>query len=414
MMLLRAISLFILLCPIAANAADWPSFRGPNGDGLTTAKALPVQWSATRNVTWKQPIPGQGWSSPVVSKGSIYLTAAVPKSSGEGSGYSLRLIALNENSGQPQFDMEIFQEDGGTAPPIHSKNSHASPTPLVVRDRIFVHFGHEGTACLDLNGKLLWQNRTLRYPPVHGAGGTPILVGESLIFSCDGGSDPFIVALDAQTGKQLWKTPRETDAAKKFSFSTATLITVAGQPQVISAGSDMVCALDPKTGREIWRVRYDGYSVIPKPVTGHGMVYVCTGYNTPSLIAIRPDGKGDITDTHVAWTVKRAVPHTSSLLLVGNELYMVADNGVASCLDAKSGEVIWQERIGGNFSASPIFANGLIYFCNEEGTTTVVKASREFQKVAENSIGERTLASFGVSGESLLVRGDKHLFRIGK
>lgn len=412
-MLLRAIPPFVLLLTITASAADWPGFRGPNGDGHTTAKSLPVQWSTTRNVAWKQPIPGQGWSSPVVSQGRIYLTAAVPKTGTE-SGYSLRLIALDEVSGKQQFDVEIFQEDGRSAPPIHSKNSHASPTPLVVGDRIYVHFGHQGTACLDLQGKLLWQNRTLQYAPVHGAGGTPILVGESLIFSCDGSTDPFITALDARTGKLLWKTPRETDAAKKFSFSTPTLITVDGQPQVISAGSDMVCALDPKTGHEIWRVRYDGYSVIPKPVFGHGMVYVCTGYNTPSLIAIRPGGRGDITDTNVVWTAKRSVPHTASLLLVGDELYMVSDNGVASCLDAKSGEVVWQERIGGGFSASPVYANGLIYFCNEEGTTTVVKASREFQKVAENSIGERTLASFGVSGESLLVRGDKHLYRIGK
>ena len=241
----------------------------------------------------------------------------------------------------------------------------------------------------------------------------PILVDRALIFSCDGDSDPFIAALDSQTGKLLWKTPRVSDAEKKFSFWHRDLITVDGQPQVISAGSNMACALDPSSGREIWRVHYDGYSVIPKPVFGQGLVFICTGYNTPSLLAVRPDGHGNVTDTHIAWTVKRSVPHTASVLLVNDSLFMVSDNGVASCLDAKTGESLWQERLGGNFSASPLYANGFIYFCNEEGTTTVIRATREFQKVAENSIGERTLASFGVSGDALLQRGDKHLFRIG-
>jgi outer membrane protein assembly factor BamB len=276
-----------------------------------------------------------------------------------------------------------------------------------------VHFGHQGTACFDLRGKPIWKNRELSYPPVHGAGGTPILVGEALIFSCDGGSDPFITALHCETGTVLWKTPRQTDAAKKFSFSTPTLITLDGQQQVVSVGSNMVCGLEPATGREIWQVRFDGYSVIPKPIFEHGLIYVCTGYNTPSLLAIRPNGKGDLTDTGVVWTATRGVPHTPSLLLVNDLLFMVSDKGVASCLEAKTGKQVWQERLGGDFSASPLYSDGRVYFCNEEGTTFVVKASRTFEKLAENSIGERTLASFGVSGNSLLIRGDKHLFRIG-
>ena len=393
-------------------AADWPSFRGPDGNGLATGKSFPTEWSATKNIAWKQPIPGQGWSSPVVANNRIYLTAAIPESEANPKTFSLRLLALDESTGKPQFDVEIFVEDGNTAPGIHRKNSHASPTPLIAGNRIYAHFGHEGTACLDLDGKPIWQNRELRYAPVHGAGGTPILVGNALIFSCDGGSDPFIAALDSNTGKPLWKTPRETDAEKKFSFSTATLISVDKQPQVISPGSNMVCALEPKTGREIWRVRYEGYSVIPKPIYAHGLLYVCTGYNTPSLLAIRPEGRGDLTDRQVVWTVSRAVPKTPSLLLVDDLLFMVSDEGVGSCHEAKTGKSVWQQRIGGDFSASPLYADGHVYFCNEEGTTTVVKASRTFEKVAENSIGERTLASFAVSGNSLLLRGDKHLFRI--
>jgi outer membrane protein assembly factor BamB len=399
---------------VTAIAADWPAFRGPNGDGHASGGRLPVQWSETANVQWKRPVPGEGWSSPVVSTGRIYLTAAVPQTSGGGRNYSLRLLAFEELTGNPLFDVEVFQEDGSTSPSIHTKNSHASPSPLVAAGKVFVHFGHEGTACLDLNGKQLWQNRELRYLPRHGAGGTPILVGRALIFSCDGESDPFIAALDAGTGRLLWKTPRQTDAEKKFSFATATAITVDGKQQVITAGSNQVCALDPDTGREIWQVRYDGYSVIPKPIFGHGLVFVCTGYNTPQLLAIRPNGRGDVTDTHVAWIVKRSVPHTSSLVLVGDWLFMVSDNGVASCLAARTGESLWQERLGGAFSASPLHANGLVYFCDEQGTTTVVKASSQFERVAENPVGERTLASFAVSGNSLLLRGDRHLFRISE
>jgi outer membrane protein assembly factor BamB len=370
-----------------------------------------VEWNATKNVAWKQPLPGEGWSSPVVFQGRIYLTAAVPLTSARS--YSLRFIALDEATGKQQFDVEIFQEDGSSAPAIHRKNSHASPTPLIADNRVYVHFGHQGTACLDLKGKILWQNRELKYPPVHGAGGTPILVGRALIFSCDGSSDPFIAALDAQTGKLLWKTPRESDAAKKFSFSTPTLITVDGKPQVISPGSNMVCALDPQSGKEIWRVRYEGYSVIPKPIFGQGLLFVCTGYDKPTLIAVRPGGQGDLTDTNVVWTATRSVPHTASLLLVDDLLFMVSDDGFGTCLDAKTGSQVWKERLGGNYSASPLYANGLLYFCNEEGTTTVVKAGRQFEKVAENPIEERTLASFAVAGDSLLIRGDKHLFRIG-
>lgn len=398
------------IAPVTTQGADsqWFQFRGPTGDGKVAEANLPVKWSDSQQVTWSQPLTGEGWSSPVVDRNQIYLTAAVPAAGGK-PGYSLRLLSFDAN-GKPGLNVEVFPEDGQTR--IHSKNSHASPTPLIDADRIYVHFGHEGTACLDLQGKILWQNRSLRYAPVHGAGATPILFEGRLIFSCDGAASPEIVALDAQTGSISWRTARVSDADKKFSFATATLIHVDGQPQVISPGSNMVCGLDPRSGQEIWRVRYDGYSVIPKPVLGHHL-YICTGYNTPNLLAIRTGGKGDVTDSHVAWTVKRAVPHTPSLIVDGELLFMVSDNGIASCLDAKTGETIWQQRLGGNYSASPILANGNLYFLNEAGTTFVVKAAREYQVVAENTLPERTLASFGVLGDSLLVRGDKHLYRLG-
>ncbi len=401
----------ILVATAAAHGADWIGFRGPAGDGHVKADGLPRTWNASRNVTWKQPVPGQGWSSPVVSDGTVYLTAAVPGEQEEGD-FSLQLLAYDEASGERLLSVEVFQQRGADAPRIHKKNSHASPTPLVQGDRIYVHFGHQGTACLNRQGQVVWRNTSLTYKPVHGNGGSPVLAGDVLIFSCDGGSDPFIVGLDAATGEVRWKTERQTDASRTFSFSTPTLITVDGQQQVISPGSNVVCAYDPADGHEIWRARYDGYSVIPKPVFAHGLVFICTGYNRPSLLAIKPTGRGDVTETHVAWKAGRAVPHTASLLVVDDQLYMVSDGGVASCLDAKTGEVHWSERVGGKFSASPLYADGLIYLQDEDGTATVLEAGTTYRVVGRNSLGERTLASYAVSGNALFLRSDQHLYRI--
>ena len=405
---LLALSLILASAGLRA-AEDWPEFRGPTGQGHASAGNLPTEWSDSRNVAWKQSVPGRGWSSPVLKDGRLYLTSAV---NGEDSAkLSLRTLCFDAGSGKTLWSTEVFSVDGGGK--IHAKNSQASPTPLVAGGRIYIHFGHNGTACLDTQGKVIWRNSTLGYAPVHGNGGSPILVGDALIFSCDGNDQPFVVALDKKNGKVLWKTGRETPAKKKFSFSTPLLIEVAGKQQVISPGSGAVCAFDPKTGREIWRARYgEGYSVVPRPVYGHGMIFIGTGYDTPTVMAIRTDGKGDVTDTHVAWTMKKGAPNTPSLLLVGDEVYMVSDGGIASCVDAKTGAVHWQERVGGNYSSSPIYAKGLIYFQNEEGTGVVVKAGKVFEKVATNVLGERTLASFAAGDGTLFIRTEQHLYKI--
>ncbi len=334
------------------------------------------------------------------------MTTAVP---GEGKNLSLRALCLEANSGEVVWDKEVFSVTAGY---VHTKNSQASPTPLVADGRLYVHFGPNGTACLDLEGKVLWRNSELKYPPVHGSGGSPILGGNALIFSCDGASDPFVVALEKTSGKVLLKASRQTEAKKYFFFSTPLLITVKGQKQVISPGSAAVCAYDPENGREIWRVRYDGYSVIPRPVYGHGLIYISTGFDHPVLMAIRPDGQGDVTGTHVAWTFNRSAPNTPSLLLAGDELYMVADSGIASCLDARTGHPHWQERVGGNYSASPVYAESRIYLQNEEGTGVVLKAAKEFQKLASNPLGERSLASYAVGDGALFIRTAQHLYRI--
>jgi outer membrane protein assembly factor BamB len=393
----------------SARAGDWPEFRGPTGQGHAEGR-LPTEWTATKNVTWKQAIPGTGWSSPVIQDGRIYLTTAVLT---EGSAdQSLRALCLDAKTGKVLWDVEVFRQDGSQAPRIHTKNSHASPTPIVAGKRLYVHFGHQGTACLDLDGKVLWRNDKLGYAPVHGSGGSPILAGDRLIFSADGGDKQAVIALDVKTGKVEWRTDRKTDAVKKFSFSTPLLIDVNGQKQVVSPGSDVVCSYDPADGREIWRVRYEGYSVVPRPVYGHGLVFVCTGYDSPGLIAVRPDGKGDVTETHVAWRTRRNAPLTPSPLLVGDELYLVSDGGIASCLDAKSGEVHWQERLGGSYSASPILAGGRIYFPDEDGAAVIVKAGPRFERVAKNALKERTLASYAASGGALFIRTEGHLYRV--
>jgi outer membrane protein assembly factor BamB len=267
------------LLPTVALAEDWPQFRGPTGQGVTTVTDLPLTWSKDKNVAWKTPIPGRGWSSPVVVGGRIWLTTAVP---GQNREQSLRLVCLDASTGRILWDREVFRQEAG-APRIHNKNSHASPSPIVDGPHIYVHFGHQGTACYDRDGKQVWANRTLRYQPVHGNGGTPILVDDKLIFSIDGADKQLVVALNRATGNVVWKTDRKSTAFKKFSFSTPLLIQVDGKPQVISPGSDMVAGYDPADGKEIWRVRYDGYSVIPKPVHGHGLLFLSSGYDRPSL-----------------------------------------------------------------------------------------------------------------------------------
>lgn len=403
----------LLIAPLSANE-DWPEFRGPGGQGHSQAKDVPVKWGPNKNITWKTSIPGIGWSSSIIVGSQIFLTTAIPK--GENN-YTLHALCVNADDGKILWNVEVFNEQADKPARMHKKNSHASPSPIFEDGKVYVHFGHDGTACLNADdGKILWKQTELRYNPVHGNGGSPIIVDDDLIFNCDGGENPFIVALEKDSGKVVWKTFRDVVVERPFSFSTPLLIEVNGKRQLISPASGAVIAYDPNDGKEIWRCGYgQGYSVVPRPLYAHGLVYVSTGFNRAKLMAIRPDGKGDVTETHLAWIHEKNVPKESTPIIVDDFLYMNDGKGEATCLDAKSGEVIWQERLTkNNYSASPVYVGGLIYFHDGEGVTTVIKPGRKLEVVATNDLGEPGLSSFAVTDGALLIRTGSTLYRIGK
>jgi len=390
--------------PSVLAAQDWPAFRGPDGQGHSTTQTVPTEWSESRNVAWKTKVPGLGWSSPVVAGGKVWLTTAV-----EQRGISLRLLGFDVATGQELVNVEVFNLVAMRGE-INPKNSWASPTPIVDGDRVYVHFGADGTAAVTTSGTVLWKER-FEYQSQHGAGGSPVLYGDLLIFSCDGSDAAFVVALDKHTGKVKWKTNRRVPADQ--AYTTPLVIRVGDRDQLVSVGAYRATAYEPLNGQEIWRVSYaDGFSNVPRPVFAHGLVYIATGFQQPSLLAVRPDGTGEVTKTHTAWKLSRGAPLTPSPLVVGEELYLVTDGGIATCLDARTGATIWQQRLGGTYSASPVFAGGSIYFPAEQGVTTVIAPGKEFRRLATNRLDGGLLASMAVSNGSLFLRTDSHLYRI--
>jgi outer membrane protein assembly factor BamB len=400
-----------LVLPAAPSAEEWPQFRGPTGQGHSNERGLPTQWNETTNIVWKTPIAGRGWSSPVVGGGRIWLTASVEQRPARGrASMSLRALAFDAATGRQVVDVEVFRLDRTAL--LNPKNSFASPTPILDGDRVYVHFGAEGTAALASTGEVLWRTR-LPYRSQHGGGGSPELHQGLLIINCDGNdTEAFVVALDTKTGQERWRRQRRTPADQ--AYTTPLTIRVGDKDQIVSVGAYRAGAYDPLTGREIWRVSYgDGFSNVPRPVFGHGLVFIATGFQQPTLLAVRPDGEGDVTRTHVVWTLRRGAPFTPSPILVGDELFVVSDIGILTCVDARTGMVHYQQRLGGNVSASPVFADGRIYFLNEEGVTTVIAPGKVFNRLAVNQLDGATLASIAVSGGSLFIRSHNHLYRIG-
>lgn len=348
------------------------------------------------------PVAGNGWSTPAILGDRIWLTAAAD------GDRSLRALCLDRNSGKTLHDVEVFRLDSVTG--VNKKNNPASPTPILEGDRAYVHFGFFGTACLDAGGRILWKTQKLKYQPQHGPGGSPALYQDLLIISCDGFDSQYVAALDKHSGAVKWKTARSRG---NQAYTTPLIITVEGKDQVVSPGAFKAMAYEPATGKELWSIDYgEGFSNVPRAVYGHGLVYICSGFFQPVLFAVKPTGRGEVTKSHVVWTANRGIPLTPSPIIVGDEFYMVSDSGIASCLDARTGKVHWQERLGGNHSASPVFADGRIYFLSEEGETTVIEPGTQYRKLAVNRIGERTLASLAVSGGAIFLRGDSHLYRL--
>jgi len=399
---------------VPTDAADSPQFRGPGGQGHSDAKNLPLTWSETENIAWKVPIAGLGWSSPSIQGDQIWLTTALD------DGKSLHAIALDRASGKTLHDVEVFtlENPGG----VHSKNSHASPTPLIEGDRVYVHYGAHGTACLKTDGTIVWKNQALKHDHRHGPGGSPVVFEDLLILNCDGSDIQFVVALDKATGEIRWQKKREHIHADRLSgksnvpmaYTTPLLVDVNGTIQLLSTGADSIVAYNPRTGDEYWWFRFDGYSNVLRPVVANGLVFISSGYDRPEFYAVRIDGSGDVTESHLAWNMKKAAPLNPSPLVVGEELYLVSDNGIATCVDAVTGEERWQERVGGNFSASPTLADGRIYLLDEDGATTVIAPGRKFELLATNKLNGRTLATPAMVDDTILLRTDTHLYRIEK
>jgi len=411
----------LLLTPMSA-ADAWPQFRGPTGQGMSDATGLPLKWSETENVRWKTAIHGKAWSSPVVWGEQIWLTTATE------DGRELFAVAVDRATGRILHDLKLFEVE---KPQYADRfNSYGSPTPVIEEGRVYVTFGSAGTAALDSKtGRVLWERRDLECNHYRGAGSSPIVWRNLLIMHFDGSDRQYIVALNKQDGRTVWQTDRSIDfqditpegkplrdGDMRKGFSTPLVIMHENQPVLISVGSKATYCYDPATGRELWRVEErKHHSGTVTPVVGHGMVFTATGLAKGELWAVKLGGSGVITDTHVAWKVTTHVPNRPSPLLVGDLLFMIhQDTGVVSCLEAKTGELIWRERLPGlgNYSASPIYAEGRLYFFNENGYGSVIEAGRTFKVLAENKLENGFMATPAVAGKALFVRSKTDLYRL--
>ncbi|MEQ1859911.1 MAG: PQQ-binding-like beta-propeller repeat protein [Chthoniobacteraceae bacterium] len=409
----------LLACSIltlASFAGDsWPQFRGPLQNGVSDAKALPLEWSEQKNVKWKTEIPGEGWSSPIVGNGQIWLTTALSE------GRSLRAICVDPANGKILRDIEVFKNEN--PPAKHKRNSYASPTGIIDGDRVFVHFGPMGTACLDAKtGSVRWENRELIYDPQNGPGGSLAMWKDKLLIACDGMDAQFEAVLDKATGKLVRKTPRDApellplrDEMRK-AYGTPVVMQIDGRAQSLTTASNRLYATDPETGAELWHVKYPlGFSNVPLPVSDGRMMVVSTGFMKPVLLGIKVGGaKADATATHVQWRQIKGAPDQCSPIIVGDRVYATTSGGILSCLNLQTGDIVWQERIGSDFAASPIFAAGRLYLFAAAGPCTVIKPGDSFQKLAENTLDAGCMASPAVVSDALIVRTKTHLYRIGQ
>jgi outer membrane protein assembly factor BamB len=422
-----AIVLATLTLAGATARADWPEFRGPYGDGHVSAPGdakpvgLPLHWSETENIKWKTPIHDQGWSAPVVMGGQVWLTTATAE------GHELYAVCLEAATGKIRFDEKIFHIDnpeplGNGA----SMNCYATPSPLIEPGRVYVHFGAAGTACLDTKtGKTLWTRTDLHCRHYRGPSSSIVSYENTIILTFDGADLQYLVALDKKTGKTVWKTDRsvkwndENDPGQmaregdhRKAHGTPLLVMSDGKPQLISVGAKASYGYDPHNGHEIWRVEYNDFSNAPRPVFNNGVAYICTGQMKDEMLAVKTDGAGDVTGSKILWRLRNHIGKYSSPLLVDGLIYTPADESFITCIDAAKGEVVWTERLGSKFCASPIYGDGRLYFFDEEGTTTVLEPGRALKVLAKNKLDDGFMASPGVDGKALYLRTRTNLYRV--
>jgi outer membrane protein assembly factor BamB len=381
---------------------QWNQFRGPSGDGISAATGLPTTWSETEHIKWKTPVRGKAWSSPVVWNDQIWLTTAPP------DGKQLFAICLDRVTGKPVHDIKVFD----IAEPQYciERNSYASCTPVVEEGRVYVHFGAHGTACLDTaSGKVLWTRQDLECNHFRGPASSPIVWEDLLILTFDGFDQQYITALDKTTGKTVWRTDRKFnygtdngDAMK--AYSTPQVATVEGRQELISPSAGNCASYDPRSGKELWRVASGGMNGSCRPVVANNTAFMGTADGGFHLFAVKLGGEGDVTGSNVQWKLSKGAPRYSSPIFVDGLLYAGSEQGVITCIDPESGDVVWQKRLGGLFMPSPIFADGKLYFFTEGGEGHVLKPGREFESLATNKLDGEFMASPAVAGKSLILR----------
>jgi outer membrane protein assembly factor BamB len=417
----------LLVATLCLQAENWPRFRGPNGQGHSAETGLPLNWSTNSNIAWKTAIPGDGWSSPIVWDGKIFLTSATD------NGTKCHVHCVDAVSGKMLWSKHVLDQQPRRK---ENKNSYATPTATTDGRNVFAVFGDGSVVALTMTGQLVWTNREVAFYSRHGLGASPILYGDLLIMSYDGstqvtaaGNYPqvsdtertgwqipwdkaLVVGLDTKTGKRVWAGQR---GMSRIAHVTSFIARVDGNDQIISGAGDRLQGFDPRTGEMLWFIYAQGEGVTPSPVLGDGVVFASSGFEKPTLRAVKLGGaKGDVTTSHIAWEQKKGVPTQPSPLYVKPHLYAITDGGIISCYNPADGEIIWQDRANGNFSASPVYAGGRIYFLSETGDTTVIEPGPQFKLSAKNPLGEKCQASMAVSAKRLYIRSDKNLFCIAE
>ncbi len=401
----------------AAKAEDWPCFRGPSRQGISQEKNLPTQWSATTNIRWKTPIPGEGWSSPIVRGDRVFVTTAVDK------GTSLHLICLDRATGKIAWDKELTQQELKYK---QQPNSYATSTPITDGQRVYVVVCDGRILAADMDGKVAWTNSDFDYYSQHGLAVSPVLHEDLVIVAFDwsspgpnksvGWQTPWdkavILAVDKNTGNTRWKGSR---GSSQIAHVTPQIVSVDGRDQLLSGAGGVVQGFDVKTGERLWNVSSPGEGVVPSVVVGDKMVFTSSGFGEETILAVRLGaGSGDITQTHVAWRVKDDVPHVPSMLYVSPRLYSITEAGTVNCRQGATGELLWRERLRGPVSASPVWADGKVYFLSEKGTATVIEEGSQFKVVATNELGEKCCASPAISQGNIFIRSEKALYCIGQ